>query len=153
MYSRVMPRPSADVSEMLKSIALARKKPANGDDCPDEEVDDEDVQDRTLLRRMSELAATHGFNEKILETYQACAIGRKSTLIFCASINYVDSLTSTFQQAGIEAKSVSSLTPKDERADTVATFRNGESPVLVDCKVFLEGADLPRVGSVTSTYG
>jgi len=141
---------------MLKAIALARKKQANGEDCPDEEADkeadNENVQDRTLLKRMRELAATHVFNEKILKTYQACAIGRKSTLIFCASIDYVDSLTSTFQQAGIEAKSVSSLTPKDERADAVKSFRNGEFPVLVNCKVFLEGADLPRVSSVFGTY-
>jgi superfamily II DNA or RNA helicase len=108
---------------------------------------------KSEFRKMCELAASHEFNQKIVETYQVWAIDRKATLVFCANLAYVESLTDAFKTAGIETRAVDGSTAKEERSETVEAFKNGEFPVLVNCKVFLEGADLPRVRQGETTVG
>lgn len=46
---------------------------------------------------------------------------------------------------GVDARKVSSLNRPSERRDTIEAFRQGAFPVLVNCEVLTEGADIPEV--------
>jgi ATP-dependent helicase IRC3 len=70
---------------------------------------------------------------------------RRSTLVFCVDLAHVAALTSAFRRAGIDARSVSSLSIPSVRRDTIAAFSNGQFPVLINCEVLTEGADIPEV--------
>jgi hypothetical protein len=54
--------------------------------------------------------AVKRFNRQVLEYYQTQAIGRKSTLVFCAGIGLVEDLTLQFKLAGVETGSRQSET-------------------------------------------
>jgi ATP-dependent helicase IRC3 len=54
-------------------------------------------------------------------------------------------LTEAFRKAGIDARSISSLTHPQLRKDTLDGFKKGDFKVLVNCEVLTEGADVPVV--------
>lgn len=54
-------------------------------------------------------------------------------------------MSDTFAGAGIAARWVSGETPRDERAETLASFRSGEVQVLANCMILTEGSDEPSV--------
>lgn len=93
------------------------------------------------------LAGTRKFNEQVLKYYQTRVIGRKSTLIFAKDLRYVDNLTKVFVDAGIQAKSVTSRTPKTARQDYITSFGRGQCPVLITCLALSEGFDAPQVST------
>ena len=84
-------------------------------------------------------------NELIVRTYLYRAAQRRSTLIFCVDLDHVASLTEAFRQAGIDARSISSLSLPQLRRKTIEGFGKGEFPVLVNCEVLTEGTDIPEV--------
>lgn len=96
-------------------------------------------------------SAVGAFNKKVLDYFLAEAKGRKSTLVFCASIGLVDDLTQQFMAAGIATGSISSETPDPKRAKTVESFRNGDFPVLINCMMLIEGYDAPQVSHISET--
>lgn len=85
-------------------------------------------------------------NDLIVRTYLHRAEDRRSTLVFCVDLKHVANLTRTFRQAGIDARSISSLTLPLVRKSTIQAFGDGEFPVLVNCEVLTEGTDIPVVG-------
>ena len=87
-------------------------------------------------------------NQLIVKTHRHIASDRRSTLIFCVDLAHVDSLTTTFQKAGIDARSVSSNSRPGYRKHTLEAFLKGEFPVLVNCEVLTEGTDIPVVSSI-----
>lgn len=104
---------------------------------------------------LSELAAkmdTPQTNQLIVRSYQHLTTARRSTLIFCVDINHVNSLTAAFRQGGVDARSVSSLSQPAYRRETLAAFLNQEFPVLVNCEVLTEGADIPVVRVCVMIY-
>lgn len=84
-------------------------------------------------------------NQLIVRSYQHLAKDRRCTLVFCVDLNHVNSLTDAFRRAGIDARAVSSFSTATHRKDTLAAFLNQEFPVLVNCEVLTEGADIPVV--------
>jgi len=92
--------------------------------------------------------AVKRFNRQVLEYYQTQAIGRKSTLVFCAGIGLVEDLALQFQLAGVETRSLSSHTDAAERNRIVNSFRKGDFPVLINCMMLIEGYDAPQVGQL-----
>ena len=84
-------------------------------------------------------------NQLIVRTYLHLARQRRSTLVFCVDLKHVDSLTQTFRQAGVDARFVSSMSKPAYRRETLAAFVRGEFPVLINCEVLTEGADIPNV--------
>ncbi|KAJ9478566.1 putative ATP-dependent helicase IRC3 [Pseudozyma hubeiensis] len=73
---------------------------------------------------------------------------RRSTLIFAVNIEHVQDLTSTFREAGIDARYLHGGTPMLERRQLLEDFRNGIYPVLVNCAILTEGADVPAIDCV-----
>lgn len=56
-------------------------------------------------------------------------------------------LTAKFKVAGIEAESVSTKTPQPKRVQIIDGFKQLKLPLILNCEVFREGADLPSVSS------
>jgi len=87
-------------------------------------------------------------NETTVRAWMSKAAGRKSTLVFCVDLAHVTDLTATFRSHGIDAKFVTSDTPKKTRGERLEAFRNKEFPVLLNCGVFTEGTDIPNIDCV-----
>ncbi|PWZ01728.1 P-loop containing nucleoside triphosphate hydrolase protein [Testicularia cyperi] len=73
---------------------------------------------------------------------------RRSTLIFAVNIQHVQDLTQTFRQAGVDARYLHGGTPMLERRQLLQDFRAGQYPVLVNCAILTEGADVPAIDCV-----
>lgn len=104
----------------------------------------------------------------MISNVHCCVIGsRKSTLVFCVSLDHVRALTQTFRNYGIDARYVYAKTPTNERKQLVDAFKAGEFPVLINCggrtrrlvdiqpswhllplAVLTEGADIPNIDCV-----
>ncbi|WVQ78706.1 hypothetical protein IAT38_000793 [Cryptococcus sp. DSM 104549] len=100
---------------------------------------------------MESLAAhmdTEDVNEIVVRSYLLRAADRRSTLVFCVDLRHVDNLTQAFRQAGVDARSISSNSRPAERRDLIMAFKAGGFPVLVNCEVLTEGADIPQIDCV-----
>lgn len=73
---------------------------------------------------------------------------RKSTLVFCVDIAHVTEMTNTFRKYGVDARFVTSHTPKEDRTRLLDDFRAGIFPVLVNCGILTEGTDIPNIDCV-----
>ncbi|EPQ29959.1 uncharacterized protein PFL1_02631 [Pseudozyma flocculosa PF-1] len=100
----------------------------------------------------SSLAAvvnTPAVNRLVLKAWEERARGqRRSTLVFAVNVQHVEDLTRTFCDAGIEARCLHGGTPMLERRQLLQDFRAGRFPVLVNCAILTEGADVPAIDCV-----
>ena len=87
-------------------------------------------------------------NEVTVRAWISKAAERKSTLGFCVDLAHVTDLTSTFRRHGIDARFITSDTPKSIRGERLESFRKGDFPVLLNCGVFTEGTDIPNIDCV-----
>ncbi|KAI0669814.1 P-loop containing nucleoside triphosphate hydrolase protein [Trametes maxima] len=97
---------------------------------------------------LAHVVNTEVANQLVVRTYLDKAVDRKSTLVFCVNLAHVAKLTATFREAGIDARYVHAGTPAAERKALVEGFRAGTFPVLVNCAVLTEGADIPNIDCV-----
>ncbi|KIL70887.1 hypothetical protein M378DRAFT_183448 [Amanita muscaria Koide BX008] len=97
---------------------------------------------------LSQVVNTETINDLVVKTWIDRAATRKSTLVFCVNVSHVVALTQTFREYGIDARYLYSGTPSAERKDLVATFKAGEFPVLLNCAILTEGADIPNIDCV-----
>ncbi|KLT45993.1 P-loop containing nucleoside triphosphate hydrolase protein [Cutaneotrichosporon oleaginosum] len=91
---------------------------------------------------------TPAVNLLIVRTYLHRAADRRSTLVFAVNLQHVADLVAAFRTAGVDARSITSAMPAGARRDVMEAFRNGEFPVLVNCEVLTEGADVPEIDCV-----
>ncbi|EMD42116.1 hypothetical protein CERSUDRAFT_147660 [Gelatoporia subvermispora B] len=91
---------------------------------------------------------TDSLNHLVVRSWMDRAANRRSTLVFCVSLAHVRDLTATFRLYGIDARYVFSGTPAAERRALIAAFKAGHYPVLVNCAILTEGADIPNVDCV-----
>ena len=97
---------------------------------------------------LSRAVNTADTNELTVRSWLARARDRRSTLVFCADLAHVDGLTSTFRKHGIDARNITSDTPRVLRSDRLDSFKSGDFPVLLNCGVFTEGTDVPNIDCV-----
>lgn len=76
------------------------------------------------------------------------AAERRSTLVFAVNLRHVADLVAEFRNAGVDARSITSSMAAGVRRDVMDAFRGGEFPVLVNCEVLTEGADVPEIDCV-----
>lgn len=100
------------------------------------------------VAELSRAVNTRETNEITVRAWIDRAGGRKSTLVFCVDLTHVSDLTATFRRHGVEAKFVTSDTPKRVRGERLDAFRNRQYPVLLNCGVFIEGTDIPNIDCV-----
>ncbi|KAG9553860.1 DEAD/DEAH box helicase-like protein, partial [Aureobasidium melanogenum] len=87
-------------------------------------------------------------NQITVQAWLAKAQDRKATLVFCVDLAHVSSLTAMFRRFGIDARFITSDTPKQIRTERLDAFKNGEFPVLLNCGIFTEGTDIPNIDCV-----
>ncbi|KAG9966199.1 DEAD/DEAH box helicase-like protein, partial [Aureobasidium melanogenum] len=87
-------------------------------------------------------------NQITVQAWLAQAQDRKATLVFCVDLAHVSSLTAMFRRFGIDARFITSDTPKQVRTERLDAFKNGEFPVLLNCGIFTEGTDIPNIDCV-----
>ncbi len=84
--------------------------------------------------------AMDGTADAIAQTYSEMARG--ATLIFAVSVNHANEIADRIPDAVV----VTGETPN--RSAIVEAFTRGEIPCIVNCMVFTEGTDIPRVETV-----
>ncbi|TDL28609.1 P-loop containing nucleoside triphosphate hydrolase protein [Rickenella mellea] len=112
-----------------------------------------DLRDVTISSRtgdynptsLAHVVNTETVNNLVVQSWLDKARSRKSTLVFCVSLDHLQSLTDTFRQRGIDARYIYAATPAEERKALVAGFRKGEFPVLLNVAILTEGADIPNI--------
>lgn len=100
------------------------------------------------LGSLSEAVNTAASNTITVRAWMANAQDRQSTLVFCVDIAHTQALTNTFREYGIDARYVTSNTPRDVRSEQLQAFKDQEFPVLLNCGLFTEGTDIPNVDCV-----
>lgn len=100
------------------------------------------------LGELSAAVNTQMTNDVTVRAWLAHARDRKSTLVFCVDINHAKELTQTFRNSGVDARYITSKTPKDVRSNQLLAFQNQEFPILVNCGLFTEGTDIPIIDCV-----
>lgn len=74
--------------------------------------------------------------------------GDRQTVVFTTTVAHSLAVCEAFNAVGIPADHVDGRTDKDERADVLRRFRNGDVRVLCNCAVFTEGVDIPDIACV-----
>ncbi|KAG8972126.1 hypothetical protein FRC05_010294 [Tulasnella sp. 425] len=97
---------------------------------------------------LAHVVNTDSINKLVVRTWLDRAANRKSTLVFCVNISHVKAVTTAFREAGVDARYITGLTPVIERKELLDDFRGGEFPVLVNCAILTEGADVPNIDCV-----
>ncbi|TFK57061.1 P-loop containing nucleoside triphosphate hydrolase protein [Heliocybe sulcata] len=97
---------------------------------------------------LSQVIDTDTVNNLVLQTWYDKASGRKSTLIFCLNLAHIAHLTATFRNAGVDARYMYAGTSAKERKILLDDFKAGRFPVLINCGVLTEGADIPNIDCV-----
>lgn len=100
------------------------------------------------LGSLSKAVNTANTNNITVRAWMANAQDRRSTLVFCVDIDHTQQLTATFRENGIDARYITSNTPKNVRAEQIDAFKNHEFPVLLNCGLFTEGTDIPNIDCV-----
>lgn len=86
--------------------------------------------------------AMDGTADAIAQAYKDLAVG--ATLIFAVSVKQSEEIAKRIPGATV----VSGKTPPKERQALIDGLANGSIPCLVNCMVFTEGTDIPRVETV-----
>ncbi len=85
--------------------------------------------------------------EKILQAYLDHAPGRKA-LLFTPTVAFAETMATLFRTAGVATESLNATTPLEERRAMLQRFRQGETRVLANCGVLIEGYDEPSVDCI-----
>jgi superfamily II DNA or RNA helicase len=100
---------------------------------------------------MERLTETEKFYNLVIQSYQDQAGGRRSTLVFAKNLVDVKNLIGVFETAGIQARAVTSKSPKVERQDNIASFERGDCKVVITVFALSEGYDAPHVSGPQMT--
>jgi superfamily II DNA or RNA helicase len=96
------------------------------------------------IDQLSQAVDTPDRNDIIVNAYRQHADGMR-TLVFCTSVEHAKNLCAKFRLAGVNAEWASGKTAKLDRSDIVHRFRSGQTTVLVNCSLYVEGFDVPEV--------
>ncbi|KAG8852738.1 hypothetical protein FRB91_006049 [Serendipita sp. 411] len=97
---------------------------------------------------LAEVMNTDAMNSLVVRSWIERAGERKSTLVFCTNLAHVHDLTTEFRKRGVDARYIHSGTHSKERQQLLDDFRGGRYPVLVNCAILTEGADIPNIDCV-----
>lgn len=95
------------------------------------------------LREMAEAFSAGGVTEQAIEEVLELGKDRRAWLIFCTSIAHAEEVAETLRGRGIDAGTVTSKTPPDERSETIARYKRGDLRCLVNVDVLTTGFNAP----------
>ncbi len=84
---------------------------------------------------------------KIYKSYKQYAKGRKG-IIYAINKRHAANIAELYCNHKVKAVAIDCDTPKEERQDLIAKFKEGEIQVLVNVEIFTEGFDCPDVNFI-----
>ncbi len=84
---------------------------------------------------------------KIYKSYEKYAKGRKG-IIYAINKRHAANIADLYCQHHVNAVAIDCDTPKEERQDMIAQFKEGKIQVLVNVDIFTEGFDCPDVNFI-----
>jgi superfamily II DNA or RNA helicase len=104
----------------------------------------------------ADLAAALTLEKPLLQMASALLdlVGKRSTLVFCASVDHATRMAEILRRGGVTAEVVTGKTKDDDRREMFRAFNAGELQYLCNVGVATEGTDLPRcevIGSCRPT--
>lgn len=84
---------------------------------------------------------------KIYKSYEQYAKGRKG-IIYAINKRHAANIAELYCKHHVEAVAIDCDTPKEERQDLIAQFKEGKIQVLVNVDIFTEGFDCPDVNFI-----
>ncbi|KAG1864258.1 P-loop containing nucleoside triphosphate hydrolase protein [Suillus subalutaceus] len=97
---------------------------------------------------LAHIINTDTVNNLVVQAWLDRARQRRSTLVFCVNIAHIRALTKTFKDFGVDVHYLHSGTPASERHTLITAFKAGKYPVLVNCAILTEGADIPNIDCI-----
>jgi superfamily II DNA or RNA helicase len=99
------------------------------------------------MSAVAELMDVEPVTEAVVRHWREKA-GDRRTVVFCATVEHANHVTTAFQSAGVAASCVTGKTPKLDRKRILADLEAGRVQVLVNVAVATEGFDCPPVSCV-----
>lgn len=78
----------------------------------------------------------------VIKYYKQLADGKKA-VCYCSSVKHSLATAKAFRDAGISAEHIDGATPKAQREQIIADFRNGKITILCNVDLISEGFDVP----------
>lgn len=86
-------------------------------------------------------------NDLVVRAHQEL-VNRRKTIVFCVDVDHAHDMADAFNSHDIPCRAVWGKMPTQDRADALASFREGDVRVLTNCNVLSEGYDEPTVESI-----
>lgn len=80
-------------------------------------------------------------------TYLRLAKGKRC-VVFCATLNHMRHVAQAYNDAGVPAEFMDGSTPANEREDILKRLASGETLILCNVELAIEGLDIPAVEAV-----
>lgn len=95
--------------------------------------------------QLAKAVDTDDDNERIAQEIIRHGAGRKSWLLFCASVAHAEHMVECLVDSGITAKVVSGELNKTRRATILDDFKDGRIQAIANCEVLTTGFDHPSI--------
>lgn len=92
----------------------------------------------------TQLAARYTDQADIVRTWQAKANGRR-TVAFACTVEHSKRIVDAFREAGVTAEHVDGTTGRAERNGILARLRTGQTQIVSNVGILIEGYDLPSL--------
>jgi superfamily II DNA or RNA helicase len=94
------------------------------------------------LQMLKNVMLDNSLMADLIKSYQKYANGKKA-IVFAVDIEHSKSIVDRYLEAGINAIHIDANTPKQERKEKLAQFKNGTIKVLCNVDIVSEGFDVP----------
>lgn len=87
-------------------------------------------------------------NQQVVDAWKQFASDRKHTIIFTSGIEHSNHIMECFIANGIDCRTINSKNDKDDRAEILTAFANGEFPVITNCNILTTGFDMESIDCI-----
>lgn len=94
---------------------------------------------------LQKVVNTDANNISVIKEVINLAEDRKAWLFFCTGVNHANSIAMLLEVLGIPAACITGHTPKTEREQLIAAFKNGSLRALTNANVLTTGFDYPDI--------
>ena len=102
---------------------------------------------RDFTAKELERAATKIKPEDVMKCWYEFCFGKK-TVIFATNVAHSEAIALHFQSKGLAAEHIDGETPTTERKAILERFRTGETLIISNCSILIEGYDCPDIEAI-----
>jgi superfamily II DNA or RNA helicase/HKD family nuclease len=75
-------------------------------------------------------------------------LGQLKAVVFCVSVAHARFMVRCFEQAGLQARSLTGVNTTAQRDDAIRALRTGTLQLICTCDLFNEGVDIPEINTL-----